>query len=175
MKFATVAALLISTAQGFTVPPPVDLSLDSLVFTLPGTSQSLSLSTTIKTALLPFIVYAPFFTEPVRKHEPLETEEEVDYDAPIERQIQVGHVVRRQGYTLGFGNLGTVELPPSIQLALDLYRPEDKFHLPHIVADYSTMDECYLGKDLQAKECVDFDPPHYYRPKQKLDFHYMAH
>ena len=87
--------------------------------------------------------------------------EEIDFDAPLDRQLKVGHIVHRQPWTLGLGTLGTLTLPTPLQNTFHLYEPEHKFELPEDIDEQwigITRNECYLGKDLTAKECVDFDP-----------------
>lgn len=143
--------------------PTVNLDIEKLAVNLPGMPQPISLlDVTTKTALLAFILYAPFFAKPRPTNPHFEADGEIDYDAPLERRMKVGHIVRRQEYTLGFGDAGTIRLPRFLQQAFDLYEPEHKFQLPDNDEHYFTLihDECYLGKDVTAHECVDFDPPH---------------
>lgn len=156
-------SLLISTAHAFVVPGEMNVVVDKLVNFVPLSNDPIELAT--KTALLPFIVYAPFSTQGFSKKKKVPAPaEETDFDAPLERQIKVGHIIRRQPYTLGLGDLGTVTPPSPLQKALHLYEPANKFQLPETDIDeqYFTLihDECYLGKDMTAHECIDFDPMH---------------
>ena len=155
--------LILSTAQGFVVPGEMGVVMEKLVDTIPPIGQIDPLELAAKTALLPFIIYAPFSQQTLSpKHTPTLSEEEIDYDAPLERQLKVGHIVRRQPYTVGLGNVGSVTFPGPIQESLHLYKPESNFQLPEFDEQYFTLihDECYLGKDLTAENCVDFDPLH---------------
>lgn len=161
----SLAFLLASTTHGFIVPAEIGVVVDKLVDTIPplGTTDPLELAT--KTAVVPLILYAPFSRQSMdKKHVPVPAEDEIDFDAPIERQLQVDHVVRRQPFTIGLGDQGTFTPPSFLQQALGLYEPEKKFTLPVDDMDehfYTLVhDECYLGKDLTAPECVDFDPMH---------------
>lgn len=158
----SIALLLISAAKGFVVPGEMNVVVDKLVNVLPPIGETDPLELAAKTAIVPFILYAPFSTQSAVPEHILAPEGEVDYDAPIERQLKVGHIVRRQPYTLGLGSMGTVTPPNFIQQALGLFEPENKFVLPDIDEQYYTLvhDECYLGKDCTARECVDFDPLH---------------
>ena len=156
-------SLLISTAHAFVVPGEMNVLVDKLVNFVPLTNDPIELAT--KTALLPFIIYAPFSTQTFSKKEEVQAPtEEIDFDAPLDRQIKVGHIIHRQPYTLGLGDIGTVTPPRPLQQALHLYEPENKFQLPEkdIDEQYFTLihDECYLGKDMTAHDCVDFDPMH---------------
>lgn len=165
-----ITSILLSAARGFMVPViPAEMSvaIEKLVDTLPPIDQPNPLELATKTALVPFIMYAPFYMKSrSSKQVPAPVEgDEIDFDAPLERQLKVGHIVRRQPYTLGLGDVGTFTLPGPLQQALHLYEPENKFQLPdddNIDEHYFTLihDECYLGKDLTAHECVDFDPMH---------------
>jgi hypothetical protein len=182
MRLTITTILLSTTAHAFMVPTvPVDI--EKLVVQLPHMNDEPTpwLDFTAKSALVPFIIYAPFAnakattTSSANKRLPIPTEDEIDYDAPVERQIKVDHIVRRQPFTVGVGDVGTITPPAFIQQAFDLYEPEHKFELPTDDMDehYYTLvhDECYLGKDLTAKECVDFDPLHVHR---KTPFHFMT-
>ena len=70
----------------------------------------------------------------VKKKEVQAPTEEIDFDAPLERQIKVGHTIHRQPYTLGLGDIGTVTPPRPLQQALHLYEPENKFLLPEKIS-----------------------------------------
>lgn len=171
-----ILSVLLSSVQGF--PPPVPAEMGVVVDKLMDPFHSFnafrgsiyvwglktdSLEMAAKTALVPLILYAPFVRQP-RSLDPVLVDGEIDYDAPLERQLKVGHVVRRQPFTLGFAGMGTFTLPGPITQALHLYEPEHKFKLPTDSMDehYWTVvhDECYLGKDMTAHDCVDFDPMH---------------
>ena len=175
----SIATILLSTsaaAHAFMVPTvlPADV-VDKLVIQLPPMDDETPwLDFTAKSALIPFIIYAPFANAKATTL-PTPTKDEIDYDAPLERQIKVDHIVRRQPFTFGLGKHGTITPPAFIQQAFDLYEPEQKFELPTADIDehYFTLvhDECYLGKDLNAKECVDFDPLH---KSRKTPFHFMT-
>ncbi len=151
MRLLLASILLSSTAEAFVVPAEMNVVVDKLVNVLPPIQELAG-----KTALVPFILYAPFYA--TRKVLAPEIDE-IDFDAPIERQLQVDHIVRRQPFTFGLGDMGTITLPSTIQNAMHLYEPENKFELPDFDEHYYTIvqDECYLGKD---GECVDFDPLH---------------
>lgn len=170
MKLATIAStiLLPSACHAFMVPTvPVNVE-QWVVQPLPHMDEPLPwLDVTTKTALVPFIIYSPF-ANPKTTSEPSiivpAEEDEIDYDAPLDRQLKVDHIVRRQPFTIGLGNQGTITPPPFLQQTLHLYEPEHKFELPTSDMDehYFSLvhDECYLGKDCTAKECVeDFDYP----------------
>ncbi|CAB9503261.1 expressed unknown protein [Seminavis robusta] len=75
-------------------------------------------------------------------------DEEIDYDAPIERAFAVGNVVESEKVKL----MG-VEVPDFISRAFNLRTPSGGPSLPMDLDD-----ECYLGKDGDAEDCVDFDP-----------------
>jgi len=180
MRLILATILFFTTARAFMVPTvPVDI--EKLVVQLPHMNDEPTpwLDFTAKSALIPFIIYAPFAnakaTSSTKKRPPIPTEDDIDYDAPLERQIKVGHIVRRQPFTVGVGDVGTITPPAFIQQAFDLYEPEHKFELPtdDIDEHYYTLvhDECYLGKDLNAEECVDFDPLHVHR---KTPFHFTT-
>ena len=87
-----------------------------------------------KTALIPLIIYAPFSQKKHMKNEVLLTpppsssieEIDFDFDAPLDRQLKVGHIVHHQSWTLGLGTLGTLTLPTPLQNT----EPEHKFELP---------------------------------------------
>mmetsp|Transcript_19776 Transcript_19776/g.28175 ORF Transcript_19776/g.28175 Transcript_19776/m.28175 type:complete len:188 (-) Transcript_19776:2039-2602(-) len=172
---------LSTTASGFMVPT-VPVNVEQLVEKLPQMNDEPAtpwLDFTAKSALIPFIIYAPFAnakaTETSTNWLPIPTEDEIDYDAPLERQMKVDHIVRRQPFTLGLGEVGTITPPAFIQQAFDLYKPEHCFELSSDDMDeyYLSLvhDECYLGKDCTAKECVDFDPLHVHR---EAPFHFMT-
>lgn len=159
------ASVFLSAAHGFVLPQP-NLAVEKLVNELPPVGENDPLDLATRTALIPFILYAPFGMQsmPTKVSRTQTEDDEIDYDAPIERQLKVGHIVRRQPFTLGLGNMGTITPPTVLQQAFDLYKPEHQFELPVEDIDehyYSIVhDECYLGKDCTAHECVDFDPMH---------------
>lgn len=167
MKLLTLSIVL-SSAHGFGIPVlPGDVYpvIDKLATFVPLTTND-SMELAGKTALIPLIIYAPF-SQKHMKNEVLLTPppptsiEEIDFDAPLDRQLKVGHIVHRQPWTLGLGTLGTLTLPTPLQNTFHLYEPEHKFELPEDIDEQwigITRNECYLGKDLTAKECVDFDP-----------------
>eukprot|EP01083_Nonionella_stella_P092540 259104_1 len=171
MKLLT-AFLLLSPAQGFVLPSiQPGSSVEKLVDILPPIGENDPLDLATRTALVPFILYSPFAIHQQEEKStktqttlPFSTEGEIDYDAPIERQLEVGHIVRRQPYTIGLGDVGTIMPPSFLQEAFNLYKPEHEFELPVEGMDehYYTLvhDECYLGKDLTSHDCVDFDPLH---------------
>ena len=85
--------------------------------------------------------------------------------APIERQIAVGNIVRRDedvAYTIGFGPYGTMRVPKFFQTKLKLKNKHPGWSLDtNHVELMNTDDECYLGNDSDvSKGCVDFDPIH---------------
>mmetsp|Transcript_22058 Transcript_22058/g.34653 ORF Transcript_22058/g.34653 Transcript_22058/m.34653 type:complete len:182 (-) Transcript_22058:922-1467(-) len=174
MRLLFFTTLLSTTAYGFMVPT-VPVNVEQLVEKLPQMNDEPAtpwLDFTAKSALIPFIIYAPFAnakaTTTSTKRLPIPAEDEIDYDAPLERQMKVDHIVRRQPFTLGLGEVGTITPPAFIQQAFDLYKPE---HCFEISSDDMDDDECYLGKDCTAKECVDFDPLHVDR---MVPFHFMT-
>ena len=72
--------------------------------------------------------------------------------APIERAAAVGNVVRRPSKLFG------IELPAALSF---LGKPDPDTTTPDYQSMMDTMDdECYLGKDGDMNECVDFDPMH---------------
>ena len=161
--------------------PTVPVNVEQLVVQLPHMDEPTPwLDMTVKTALVPFIIYSPFANANAMTTKnpllPIPTEDEIDYDAPLDRQLKVDHIVKRQPFTIGLGDQGTLTPPAFMQQAFHLYEPEHKFELPTYDMDehYFTLvhDECYLGKDCAAKECVDFDPMHTPRPRYgKRPFH----
>lgn len=161
-----IISLVISSAHGFgmpVLPAEMNIAVDKLVRYVP----LIPLELVAKTALVPMIIYSPFAMRDSKKEfllpRPDSYDSEIDYDAPMERQLKAGHIVRRQPYTLGLGSMGSLTLPSPIQNAMHLYEPEIKFQLPEDIEEqwFSLIhDECYLGKDLTAHECVDFDPLH---------------
>ena len=161
MRLLLASILLSSAAEAFVVPAEMNVVVDKLVNVLPPIGETNPLELAEKTALVPLILYAPFYA--TRKVLAPEVDE-IDFDAPIERQLKVDHIVRRQPFTFGLGDMGTLTLPSTIQNAMHLYEPENKFELPVKDFDehYFTLvhDECYLGKDLSSGKCVDFDPMH---------------
>lgn len=167
MKLTTIAStiLLPSACHAFMVPTVPANVEQWVVQPLPHMDEPLPwLDITTKTALVPFIIYSPFANPKTTSESSINQtdEDEIDYDAPLDRQLKVDHIVRRQPYTIGLGNQGTFTPPPFLQQTLHLYEPEHKFELPTNDMDehYFSLvhDECYLGKDCMAKECVDFDP-----------------
>lgn len=149
-----------------TLPPETNAVIDKLVdmYSPPAIGDNNLLELATKTAFVPLVLYAPFYSKP-SKELPALIEGDIDFDAPLERQIKAHHIVGRQSYTVGIGDAGTIKLPSFLQQAFDLYRPEQAFQLPdddNVDEHYFTLmhDECYLGKDLTARECVDFDPMH---------------
>ena len=157
-----ITSILLTTAQGFVVPSNMNVVVEKLVDVIPPIGQNDPLELAMKTALVPFILYAPFSMQSRSSEEvPAPIEDEIDFDAPLERQLKVDHIVRRQPYTLGLGDMGTVVLPSFLQQALGLYQPEKTLELPDIDEQYFNLihDECYR-KDLTAHDCVDFDPVH---------------
>ena len=178
LSFTTILLSTTTMANAFMVPT-VPVNVEQLVVQLPHMNdEPTPWDFTAKSALIPFIIYAPFanakatVTSAKRLVTPIE--EEIDFDAPLERQLKVDHIVRRQPFTVGLGEAGTLTPPAFIQQAFDLYEPENHFELHSDDMDeyyYSVVhDECYLGKDCTAKECVDFDP-HVHR---KTPFHFMT-
>ncbi|KAL7532616.1 hypothetical protein ACHAWF_004187 [Thalassiosira exigua] len=159
-----LASFLISAAQGFVVPAEMNVAVERIVNTLPRVGENDALELATKIALVPYVICAPFFaTQSMSAKEgPVPEVGEIDFDAPLERQLKVDHIVRRQPFTLGLGDVGTILLPSFLQQAFHLYKPESEFDLPDIDEQYFTLihDECYLGKDLTAHDCVDFDPMH---------------
>ena len=163
-----IISLVISSVHGFgmpVLPAEMNIAVDKLVRYVPLTNDPIELMA--NTALVPIIIYSPFAMRDSKKEvqlpRPGSYDSEIDYDAPMERQLNAGHIVRRQPYTLGLGSMGSITLPSTIQNAMHLYEPEIKFQLPEDIEKqwYSLIhDECYLGKDLTAHECVDFDPLH---------------
>lgn len=167
MKLLTLSIVL-SSAHGFGIPVlPGDVYpvIDKLATYVPLTTND-SMELAGKTALIPLIIYAPFSQKHMKNDvlltpPPPTSIEEIDFDAPLDRQLKVGHIVHRQPWTLGLGTLGTLTLPTPLQNTFHLYEPEHKFELPEDIDEQwigITRNECYLGKDLTAKECVDFDP-----------------
>jgi len=164
-----IIPLVISSVHGFgmpVLPAEMNIAVDKLVRYVPLTNDPIEL--VAKTTLVPMIIYSPFAMRDSKKEvqlpRPGSYDSEIDYDAPIDRQLKAGHnIVRRQPYTLGLGSMGSITLPSTIQNAMHLYEPEIKFQLPEDIEEqwFSLIhDECYLGKDLTAHECVDFDPLH---------------
>jgi len=160
-----IISLVISCAHGFgmpILPAEMNIAVDKLVRYVPLTNDPIEL--VAKTALVPMIIYSPFAMRDSKKEvqlpRPGSYDSEIDYDAPIDRQLKAGHIVRRQPM---LGSMGSITLPSTIQNAMHLYEPEIKFQLPEDIEEqwFSLIhDECYLGKDLTAHECVDFDPLH---------------
>mmetsp|Transcript_17920 Transcript_17920/g.29403 ORF Transcript_17920/g.29403 Transcript_17920/m.29403 type:complete len:189 (+) Transcript_17920:58-624(+) len=181
MRLSIATTILLSTTAHSFMVPTVPVNVEQLVVQLPQMNDEATpwLDFTAKSALIPFIIYAPFAnakaTTTCAKRLPTPTDDEIDFDAPVDRQMKVDHIVRRQPFTLGLGEVGTLTPPAFIQQAFDLYEPEHHFILPINDMDeyyFSVVhDECYLGKDCTAKECVDFDPVHVHR---KTPFHFMT-
>ncbi|KAL9181928.1 hypothetical protein ACHAXT_012271 [Thalassiosira profunda] len=147
---------LLSAAQGFVVPAEFNVVFDKL----PSAGENDPLELLTKTAVVPLILYAPFYQ--AGRATKLVPMDEIDFDAPLDRQLKVDHIVRRQPFTLGFGDQGTYTPPTFLQQALNLYEPEHAYQLPSFDEEYFSLvdDECYLGKDFTAQDCVDFDPMH---------------
>ena len=154
---------LLSAAQGFVVPAEFNVAVDKLMVPLPPVLPSNDpLELLTKTAVVPLILYAPFYHAARNTKTPVPMDE-IDFDAPLDRQLKVDHIVRRQPFTLGFGDQGTWTTPPSfLQQTLHLYEPEHAYQLPSFDEEYFSLvdDECYLGKDFTAADCVDYDPMH---------------
>jgi len=180
ITISTTILIFTTTTSNAFIVPTVPVNVEQLVVKLPHMDEPTPwLDITAKSALIPFIIYSPFANAKATtstKRLPIPMEDEIDYDAPLERQIQVNHIVHRVPWTMGVGALGTITPPPFIQQAFDLYEPEDKFELPinDMEEHYFTLihDECYLGKDCTAKECVDFDPLH--TRHHETPFHFMT-
>ena len=163
-----IISLVISSVHGFgmpVLPAEMNIAVDKLVRYVPLSNDPIEVIA--KTALVPMIIYSPFAMRDSKKEvqlpRPGSYDSEIDYDAPIDRQLKTGHIIRRQPYTLGLGSMGSITLPSTIQNAMHLYEPEIKFQLTEDIEEqwFSLIhDECYLGKDLTAHECVDFDPLH---------------
>ena len=92
---------------------------------------------------------------------------EVDYDAPIDRLVAVGNAVRRAPFSISLGDFGSIQFDYTLglgdfgTLALPTFRNGGGVvnNMDFSFLD-SLDDECYLGKDGAATECVDFDPMH---------------
>jgi hypothetical protein len=69
--------------------------------------------------------------------------------APAERAVAVGNVVETEHVKF----MG-VEVPLFISRAFNMRSPTTGGALPMDLDD-----ECYLGKNGDAEDCVDFDPP----------------
>lgn len=170
LLISIIIILTSSTINGFVIPSVNHLDVENLVVRIPGMPSLPLVETTAKTVLIPLILLSPFFvkqgsTKSENPSLPFSSDDEIDFDAPLERQMEVDHIVRRQPYTIGLGNMGTMVLPSFLHqgMFLDLYEPEHKFQLSEDFNEqYYTLihDECYLGKDCTAHECVDFDPLH---------------
>lgn len=76
--------------------------------------------------------------------------EDIDYDAPTDRAMGVGNIVRSPQQIMG------LEIPPFLAKLLKMDQPDDRFEVGNIVEEMD--EECYLGKDGDFDECVDFDP-----------------
>jgi hypothetical protein len=79
----------------------------------------------------------------------------LDHKAPLDRVVAVGNVVRRPE-DRPF-SLGSVQVPDFLKKIFNLTNKE-------AVAEFDDLmnidDECYLGKNGDAEDCVDFDPLH---------------
>ena len=79
--------------------------------------------------------------------------------APAERAMAVGNVVMTKSapFTIGLGELGTVTVPAFIAKAFEGGSTDTS--PTDVDAIMALDDECYLGKDGNLDDCVDFDPP----------------
>eukprot|EP00980_Cylindrotheca_fusiformis_P000934 scaffold248_cov111-Cylindrotheca_fusiformis.AAC.11 len=81
--------------------------------------------------------------------------EDVDYDAPTERAMNVGNVVRSpKNMFMGF------PVPPFLAKAMNLEDDESAgrhFEISNTMVEEMD-EECYLGKNGDFDDCVDFDP-----------------
>ena len=97
-----IISLVISSAHGFgmpVIPAEMNIVVDKLVRYVPLTNDPIELMA--KAALVPMIIYSPFAMRDSKKEvqlpRPDSYDSEIDYDAPIDRQLKAGHiVVRRQ-------------------------------------------------------------------------------
>ncbi len=107
MRLLFFTTLLSTTAYGFMVPT-VPVNVEQLVEKLPQMNDEPTtpwLDFTAQSALIPFIIYSPFAnakaTATSTKRLPIPAEDEIDYDAPVERQMKVDqtlHLGPRRGW-----------------------------------------------------------------------------
>lgn len=74
--------------------------------------------------------------------------------------MAVGNVVTSKPapMTIGFGGLGTVQVPSFIANAFEGADETTTATPTDVDAIMALDDECYLGKDGDLEECADFDP-----------------
>lgn len=70
--------------------------------------------------------------------------------APTDRAASVGNVVQSPKKVFG------LDVPSFLAKAFNMEGPAEHFPVGHIIDEMD--DECYLGKDGNSNECVDFDP-----------------
>ena len=100
MRLSITTILLSTTTANAFMVPTLPTNIEQLVVQLPHMNDEPTpwLDFTAKSALIPFIIYAPFAnaksTTTTKQRLPIPMEDEIDYDAPLERQIKVNHIVR---------------------------------------------------------------------------------
>jgi hypothetical protein len=74
--------------------------------------------------------------------------------APYDRALSVGNIVRRVEDEPFF--FGSIKVPDYLKKIFNFQDEKSTLNFEELM---SLDDECYMGKDGNAEECVDFDPP----------------